>query len=271
MSAPTIVSAAQSVGEYLQSPDDLVKISAFRKKLEKEKASIDAKLKNGVKDQLDGTRDGLRKLFATRASIQVVKDEMFAIDRLCRDPQNVVSTFDQISRVRCNDTLCSLCDPHCFPKVSVVHRNFERTEEMVNNIIDMHDKLTTLEGLLASDRKKILGPAPNLLAIHYQINQLEAFRNQTMHQAKKASLDSRNTLNRWFERLNSLIEAFDEHIFELARNVLPLVRAGSSEVVVKLIKIAEVEGREDEKVCQNIFSALRRLMHLFVGYRHTAS
>ena len=30
-------SAAQAVGEYLQSPDDLMKVAAFRKKLEKEK------------------------------------------------------------------------------------------------------------------------------------------------------------------------------------------------------------------------------------------
>ncbi|KAF8121672.1 exocyst complex component Sec6-domain-containing protein [Boletus edulis] len=34
---------------------------------------------------------------------------------------------------------------------------------------------------------------------------------------------------------------------ELARNILPLVRAGYPDVVVKLIKIAEFEGREDEK------------------------
>lgn len=98
MSAPTI-SAAQAVGEYLQSPDDLLKIVALRKKLEKEKASIDARLKSGVKEQLDATRDGLRKLFGTRNNIQTIKDELGTVDRLCADPQNVVSTSDQISRV----------------------------------------------------------------------------------------------------------------------------------------------------------------------------
>jgi exocyst complex component 3 len=118
---------------------------------------------------------------------------------------------------------------------------------MVNNLVDMHDRLDLLEKMLESDREDPLGKAPNLLAIHYQINQLEAFRNQTMHQAKKASADARVTLARWFERLNKLIAAFDDHIFFLARNVLALCRAGSAQVVVKLIKIAEVEGREDEK------------------------
>ena len=99
MSVAAPISAAQSIGEYLQSPDDLLKIGAFRKKLEKEKASIDARLKNGVKEQLDATREGLRKLLSTRNNVQVIKDEMATVDTECSDPQNVVPTFDQISRV----------------------------------------------------------------------------------------------------------------------------------------------------------------------------
>ncbi|KII85886.1 hypothetical protein PLICRDRAFT_178195 [Plicaturopsis crispa FD-325 SS-3] len=223
------ISAAQAVGEYLQSPDDLLKIAAFRKKLEKEKASIDARLKSGAKEQLDATREGLRRLFSTRNNVQAIRDEMETVDKMCRDPQNVVATFDQISRV------------------SMVHRNFEQTEEMVNNLLEMNSRLDVLEDMLEADSSDILGPAPNLLPMHYQINQLEGFRNQTLHQAKKASADSRATLARWFERLNKVIEAFDEYIIALARNVLPIVRAGHPEVIVKLIKIAEVEGREDEK------------------------
>ncbi|KXN86616.1 Exocyst complex component sec6 [Leucoagaricus sp. SymC.cos] len=223
------ISAAQAIGEYLQSPDDLAKISVFRKKLEKEKASIDARLKNGVREQIQATREGLRKLLGTRDNVQVAKDEMLAIEKACGDPHIKVPTFDQISRV------------------STVHRNFESTEEMVNNLLEMEAKLNDIERMLASDSKDILGPAPNLLVIHYQLNQLENFRNQTMHQAKKAKQSSQQTLARGFERLNGVIAAFDEYILELAGNVLNLVRAGRPDVVVKLIKVAEAEGREDEK------------------------
>lgn len=109
MSVQNPVSAAQAVGEYLQSPDDLVKIAAFRKKLEKEKASIDARLKNGVKEQLDATREGLKKLFGTRNNVQTIKDEVQGIDRQCSDPQNTIATFDQISRVSSiSPSLCEL-------------------------------------------------------------------------------------------------------------------------------------------------------------------
>jgi exocyst complex component 3 len=129
----------------------------------------------------------------------------------------------------------------------MVHRNFERTEEMVLNLLDMDDKLDSLEDMLDADRNDLMGPASNLLPVHYQINQLEAFRNQTMHHAKKASAASRAKLAQRFERLNVLCEAFDEYIAALAKNILPIIRSGHPEVIVKLIKIAEKEGREDEK------------------------
>ncbi|KAF8631872.1 hypothetical protein AX15_002142 [Amanita polypyramis BW_CC] len=228
MSVPP-VSAAQAIGEYLQSPDDLAKVAAFRKKLEKEKASIDTRLKNDVKEQLIATREGLRRLLSTRDNVQAIKDEMVNVEKECNDPQIDVPTFDQISRV------------------SMVHRNFQSTEEMVDNLLSMAAKLDDIENMLAADTEDILGPAPNLLVTHYHLNQLEGFRNQTMHEAKKASASSRATLARWFERLNGDIEAFDSYIVELAKNILNLVRGGHADVVVRLIKIAEMEGKEDEK------------------------
>lgn len=130
----------------------------------------------------------------------------------------------------------------------MVHRNFESTEEMVNNLMEMANRLDHLEQMLAADSRYIIGPAPNLLIIHYHLNQLERFRNHTMHEAKRASASSQQTLARWFERLNQFIERFDEYIVELAKNILPLARAGYTDVIVRLVKIAEVEGKEDEKV-----------------------
>ena len=133
-------------------------------------------------------------------------------------------------------------------KVSRVHRNFAQTEEMVNNLLDMDDKLGNLEYMLDEDSRDPQGPNEHLLELHYQVNQLEAFRNETMHMAKSATPQTRSTLTQSFSRLNRLSTSFDAHIIVLAKNILPLVRAGYTNVVVKLMKIAEMEGREDEKV-----------------------
>ena len=261
MATPTApVSAAQAIGEYLQSPDDLVKVSAFRKKLEKEKASIDTRLKIGVKEQLQATRLGLKKLLSTRDNVQTLKDEMTAVQKECEDPSIRVPTFDQISRVSLRLLPSAHVEDLQRKQVSLVHRNFESTEEMVNNLLGMSSQLQQLERMLDDDRQDIDGPAPNLLIIHYHLNQLERFRNETIHDAKKASSNSQATLGRWFEPLNKLIAEFDDYIVQLAANVLQLVRVGNADVVVRLIKIAEVEQREDEKVRTSHISTANLLM-----------
>ncbi|KAG8933913.1 SNARE-binding exocyst subunit S6 [Tulasnella sp. 418] len=219
----------RELSEYLQSPDDLLKLAALRKKLVKEKASIDAKLKNGVKEQLVATRQALRKLISTRSNVQAIREEMAGIHSSIEDSVTDAKTFEQISRV------------------SLVHRNFAQTEEMVQNLSELYDKLDAVSAMLHADSQDILGKAPNLLRIHFDLTQMEAFRNQITHQAKTASADSRNTLSRYFEPLNTLLKDFDEYLWKHAKNVLPLVRAGNGSVVVRLIKIAEVEGRADEK------------------------
>lgn len=142
----------------------------------------------------------------------------------------------------------------------MVHRNFQTTEDMVNNLLDMTAQLDQLEHMLASDSREIVGPAPNLLVIHFQLNQLERFRNQAMHQAKKASAQSQTNLARWFARLDKVIANFDEYIIQLARNVLNLVRAGDTDVVVKLLKIADIEGKEDEKVRISCIKTLQQFL-----------
>ncbi|KAF8416048.1 hypothetical protein L210DRAFT_3583748 [Boletus edulis BED1] len=75
---------------------------------------------------------------------------------------------------------------------------------MVNNLLEMNSKLEVLDEMLAVDSQE-LGLAPNLLHIHLQLSRLEAFRNQTMHQA---SPTSRQKLIHIFKRLSQLIVEF---------------------------------------------------------------
>ena|SRR5580698_4463075 len=140
----------------------------------------------------------------------------------------------------------------------MVHRNFEQTEDMVINLLEMDSRLDNIEEMLAIDQSDHVRPAANILPIHLQLTQLENFRNETMHQAKKASAESRNKLTRRFERLTGVIEAFNEYIVDLSRNILPLARSGHLGVIVKIVKIAEVEGKEDEKVIFIRFRTLPR-------------
>ncbi|KAH6890051.1 exocyst complex component Sec6-domain-containing protein [Coprinopsis sp. MPI-PUGE-AT-0042] len=67
------------------------------------------------------------------------------------------------------------------------------------------------------------GPAPNLLMVHHHLKQFEGFGNKTTREARKASKKAQEALAGRFERLDWVTTQLDE-----------------------LLKIAEVEGKEDE-------------------------
>jgi exocyst complex component 3 len=118
---------------------------------------------------------------------------------------------------------------------------------MVNSLRDMYDRLDRIEEMLAQDRSDPLGPATNLLPVHYHLTQIETFRNETLIRAKRANPEARATLDEYFERLTGTIEAFEGFYLLLAGSLLDIVKAGHPSVAVKIAKIAEVEGQRDEK------------------------
>ena len=123
---------------------------------------------------------------------------------------------------------------------------------MVQNLRSMSEKVDRLADLLSQDQSQQGGPvglSPNLLPIHFQLQQLEAFRNETLHQAKKSDASEREVLVKWFANLDKLGEDFERWLWDISRNVVELARRGNGGTVVRLLKVVEVEGKEDEKVC----------------------
>ena len=56
-----------------------------------------------------------------------------------------------------------------------------------------------------------------------------------------------------------MIVDFETYLMDLAQNIISLARAGYPDVIVKLIKMAEFEGGEDEKVRVHCSSGPTRL------------
>ncbi|CAH7678698.1 exocyst complex component Sec6-domain-containing protein [Phakopsora pachyrhizi] len=224
------ITAARAVSELLKSPDDLNKLSQIRKRLQKEQLSIDSKLRIGSKAQLDSTREALSALRESKNQIGIIKEDMIAIEKACEDPKVWVEGFGKIA------------------SVSRIHRNFEATAKMVEQLRDMDYKVQRIEKLLAKDRSSPLGEAPNLLAIHYCLSELETFRNETMLQANRDGDSSTiKTLTGYFEPLAGTIEAFESHYLHLSSTLLDIVKKGNARVAIKIAKIAEIEGSRDEK------------------------
>jgi len=224
-----MTSAQLRIAESLKFAEDISKIPGLRRKIRKEQESLQVQLRESAQEQYDATRLALSSLMDTRVTVGEVREEFVNIERAAEDPRCFVEGFGKVGQV------------------SRLHRSFVQTLEMVNQLRDMYDKIEYCEALLQRDRQDPLGPAPNLLAVHYSLTQLESFRNETVLQAKRSKRADMETLNRYFERLAGTIESFESHYLHLASNLIEITKAGHPSVAVKVAKIAEMEGSRDEK------------------------
>lgn len=105
-----------------------------------------------------------------------------------------------------------------------------------------------IASLLEEDAMDLSGAAPNLLSIHHQLFKLQAFRDQTLFKAKSQGPSVILILTRYFKRLDQLTDKFRAYLVSLARMMLQLVRENHGSVIVRLMKIVDVEEMEDERV-----------------------
>lgn len=232
------------VADQLKSPDDLAKIAALRKKLQKEQASLSAKLKTGAKDQLEATRDGLLKLQATRKDVAGIREAFADVESLCGD---AVEGNDAAGISTSRKSVATTKSFRVISQVSQIHRNFVQTASTLDRLSKLPARIEALADMLHQARSDLFGPAEELLPLHYHISSLEMFRNETLQLGRSCSSDVRATLAEYFAPLDGLVKSFDDYLMTLCKNAMDLVREGRGTVVVKVIKIVEKESREDER------------------------
>jgi len=236
--APT--GSAGLLAEYLKSPDDLSKISSLRRKLTREHAALSAKLKIGAKDQLEATREGLLQLQATRREVAGIHEVFEQVESMFREPQESEdgNAGGETKGTRSFRTI---------NEMSHIHRTLVQTSDMLAKFESMTGEVRALAEVLERHQRDLLGPAPDLLLLHYRISGWESFRNETLRTVAADTTGAREELEALFMPLDTLITAFEKYLFALGTRVLDLVRAGRPSVVVRLVKIMERENREDEK------------------------
>ncbi|KAL6703569.1 SNARE-binding exocyst subunit S6 [Coniothyrium glycines] len=235
-----VESATVKLAELLRHPEDLDKIPALKAEFTRKKAAVDGQLRHGLKEQLELTQAGMSSITDGQRTVNLIKDEMMKIDKLCAEAQNMIQDFPHINLV------------------AQTHKNFESVEKMRHDIQTFEQRLDGLEYLLAQDDED---PAsqPNLLQIHYGLTQLRDIRDEAMDQIKTSNnastelidnltLDNGVTVQDLFARLDDVIEWFDKHIGEACINLIELVQSGNDGMVVRLAVIVEEEEKTDKKV-----------------------
>lgn len=137
--------------------------------------------------------------------------------------------------------------PLLFSQVSQIHRNFVQTAVTLEKLASLPKRIEEIAEVLARSQGDPLGPAVDLLPLHFHLSMLETFRNETLQLGRACSSEVRETLAEYLEPVDELVKGFETYLFNLGEHALDLVREGQSGVVVKILKIVEKESREDEK------------------------
>jgi len=234
-----VESATVKLAELLRHPEDLDKIPALKAEFTRKKAAVDGQLRHGLKEQLELTQAGMSSITEGQRTVNLIKEEMMKIDKLCAEAQNMIQDFPHINLV------------------AQTHKNFESVEKMRHDIETFEERLEQLEMLLAEDAQD---PAnqPNLLQVHYGLTQLRDIRDEAMGQIKNSdsstelidnlTLESGVTVQDLFTRLDDVVEWFDRHIGEACINLIELVQSGNDGMVVRLAIIVEEEEKTDKKI-----------------------
>ncbi|KAF2093200.1 exocyst complex component Sec6 [Rhizodiscina lignyota] len=227
------------LAELLRHPEDLDKIPALKSEFTRKKAAVDSQLRMGLKEQLEITQNGMNSITDGQRTVNLIKDEMMKIDKLCAEAQNMIRDFPHINLV------------------AQTHRNFSQVETMKNDIEAFDQKLGMLEQLLRDDDQDMENQ-PNLLAIHYELTRLRDTREAAMDQVKtlddaqelinNLTLTSGATLQEYFSRLDEIVDWFDDHIGTACMNLIPLVQSGNNGMIVRLALIIQEEEKSDKKV-----------------------
>ena len=217
------------LAELLRHPEDLDKIPFLKSEFIRKKAAVDDQLKVGLKEQLEITQSGMTAIGDGQNTVGQIKEELMKIDKLCAESQNMVREFPNINLV------------------SQVHRNFLQVETMKTNIESFENRLDEIARLLSEDDND-LENQPNLLNVHYGLTQLRDIRDDAMDQIKRAAdFSLENTLSNVFDRLEDVVNWFDEHVGQACMNLIPLVQAGNQSMVVRLAVVIDEEEKADRK------------------------
>ena len=218
------------LAELLRTPDDLDKIPALKAEFTRKKAAVDSQLKAELKEQLELTQSGMAAISESQRIVNQIKEEMMKIDRLCAESQNMIREFPHIN------------------EVSTIHRNISLVESMKQNIDEFHERLERVQSDLMDDQEDMQAQ-PNLLKCHYELTKLREIRDDAMDQIKQSADESLEaSLQDHFQKLDDVVDLFDDHIGTTSMMLIDLVGADNKSLVVRLALIIAEEEKNDEKV-----------------------
>ncbi|RMZ87289.1 hypothetical protein DV736_g5482, partial [Chaetothyriales sp. CBS 134916] len=218
------------IDDILRTPDELEKITSLKAEISRQKGDVDSRLREGLKEHLEATQQGMSTLAEGQKLVGQIKEEMKTIHDLCEQAQSIRKNFPQIDYL------------------ARVHRNFEATRAMQAGLQSFEQDCALVQNLLEQDAEEP-EVQTNLLEAHMRLTRLRDFRDEALDQIRKARDDSlERTLLDWFERLDAMIELFDENVGFICMRLIDFVQNELNGTVVRLAIVIAAEEKNDGRV-----------------------
>lgn len=225
LEAEARLAALTDIKNMLQRPGQLEKVEQYKHRVGRKKASVDALLKTGMQNQLDGVRVGLKQLETCLTDVKDIVGRVKDVDGLL---QNVPVIYDVLEPVRDENTK---------------HSQYATAMENLKNIFNVQSSVEKTTLLIEEDK---------LLNAHQCLAELENSRDDLLyelHKQPKQHASDKITLKRHFEKVETVSKALEKKIRLILSRTLNTVRKEPT-VIVTALRIIEREEKTDQFALQ---------------------
>ncbi|EDW02368.1 exocyst complex component 3 [Drosophila grimshawi] len=217
--------ALKDIQNMLQRPGQLEKVEQYRHRIARKKASVEALLKTGMQNQLEGVRVGLKQLETCMQDVREVRRRMVEVERLL---EGVPEVYDALEVVREENTK---------------HSQYATAMENLKHIFNVDASVQKTMALIDEDK---------LLNAHQCLADLENSRDDLLyelHKQPKQHASDKITLKRHFEKVDQVSQALEKKLRLIISRTLNTVRKKPT-VIVTALRIIEREEKNDQFALQ---------------------
>jgi len=222
-------SAAKYVANQLQRPDQLDKVEQLRRRVLRNKASVDLRLKTAVQSQLDGIRSGLNELKVAVSEIGMVRSWINEMDAVFVESKTLNKSLAELRLQQKR------------------YAQLAKTNEHLKQIFNVPETV---------DKTRTLIEGGDYLQAHKNLMELEATRDEILfevHQQKvQDGLDfilESEPLDAYFSSVADLSDRLAKQLWTVIERTLSAARTNPTQLVTA-VRIIEREERSDRRALQ---------------------
>ncbi|GME80504.1 unnamed protein product [Ambrosiozyma monospora] len=223
--------ALDKVRDLIKSEDDLLKLDAIKEGLQKEKETVSSQLKLEEQRRVDQIAKLVANLQSSNKNYSDLRQSVYKLNNLASSNE--------------------LIDKNLNSSAAVL-KNFQEVQAIYDMFLNLSKKYQLIDQLISLEMKQgeisETSSGDNMLMIHYELTKLHDFKDELTVWANKSTNDVQLTVSSQMEPLEGLITKFETIIKLVIESFPEIIDCANYGLLIKLVKIIQVEEREDMKM-----------------------